>query len=91
VWNCSLIGPEAKKVFDEAQVMLDDIITNGLLSAHGIVGLFPANSVGDDIVIYKDADSRDVKGTMHGLRQQVRREVDLQWRGGAQLKRAVLL
>ena len=62
-------------MFDEAQVMLDDIIAEGLLSAHGVVGLFPANSVGDDIVVYNDSDSREVKGTLHGLRQQVKRRV----------------
>ncbi len=70
---CELFtGAEAKKVFNEAQAMLDDIINGELLTAHGIVGLFPANSTGDDIIIYEDWASKKVKGTLYGLRQQAR-------------------
>ena len=60
-------------MFSEAQVLLDDIISKGLLSAHGMVGLFPASSVGDDIIVY-DEEHREVKGTLYGLRQQVRKK-----------------
>jgi hypothetical protein len=45
------IGAEAKKIFDEAQSMLKDIISSGSLEARGVVGFYPAHSVGDDIII----------------------------------------
>lgn len=45
------VGKEAKKLFEEAQIMLDEIITNGSLQANGIVGLFEVNRKGDDVKI----------------------------------------
>jgi len=45
-------GAEAKKIFDEAQSMLKEIISDGLLEARGIVGFYPANAVGDDILLF---------------------------------------
>ena len=44
-----LTGGEAKKIFDEAQSMLKEIISDGSLEARGIIGFYPAHSVGDDI------------------------------------------
>ena len=46
------VGPEAKRVFEDAQAMLKSIISEGWLRARGVVGLFPANSVGDDVEVY---------------------------------------
>ena len=63
-------GAEAKKVFDDAQVLLQRIIDEKLLEAHGIVTLLPAQSVGDDIIVY-DEGGTDVIGVLHGLREQV--------------------
>ncbi len=45
-------GTEAKKLFDEAQLLLKEIIRDGSLEARGIVAFYPANSVGDDIIVY---------------------------------------
>ena len=64
------IGEEAKRVFDEAQVMLQNVIENGLLAAHGVVALLPAYSEGDDIKVLSE-DHLTTIGTLHGLRQQV--------------------
>lgn len=64
------IGEEAKRVFDEAQGMLQKIIENGLLSAHGVVALLPAYSEGDDIRVLSEDHLTSI-GTLHGLRQQV--------------------
>ena len=55
--------------------MLEKIIDEKLISAHGVVGIFRANSVGDDIKVYSE-DGKEV-ATLHGLRQQVGC-----WRGG---------
>ena len=63
-------GTEARKLFDEANALLDRIIKEKLFTAHGLVGLFPANSVGDDIEIYADENRSDVLTTFHTLRQQ---------------------
>jgi 5-methyltetrahydrofolate--homocysteine methyltransferase len=67
-------GEEAKKLFNDAQKMLAQIIDERWLKARGVIGLFPANSDGkDDIVLYND-DSRDeVRMTLHHLRQQTER------------------
>merc|ERR1719210_1408270 len=46
------VGSEAKKIFDEAQEMLDWIIKENILQSCGVVGIWPANSVGDDIEVY---------------------------------------
>jgi 5-methyltetrahydrofolate--homocysteine methyltransferase len=72
----SVAGAEAKKVFDEAQVMLKKIISDKLLKCRGIVGFYPARSSGDDILVYEDEDSAAPKWTLYGLRQQA--EVDSQ-------------
>src|SRR5258706_2079051 len=48
---------EAKRLFDEAQALLQEIVSQKLLAPRGIYGLFPANSVGDDVELYTD-DSR---------------------------------
>ena len=64
-------GPDAKKVFDEAHVLLEHIMCEGLLTARGVVGLFPAHALNDDIIVY-DEEGSQVQGTLYGLRQQVR-------------------
>ena len=51
-------GVEAQKLLNDANQLLDDIITNQLFTANGVEGIFHANSKGDDIFIYED-DSRD--------------------------------
>lgn len=65
-----MTGPEAKKTYDAAQAMLEKMAREGLLKAHGVVGLFPAAAQGDDITLY-DMEGSEVIGTLHGLRQQV--------------------
>jgi 5-methyltetrahydrofolate--homocysteine methyltransferase len=50
--------------------MLDRIIEEGWLRANGVIGLFPANSVGDDIEVYTDETREHVATTLHTLRQQ---------------------
>jgi 5-methyltetrahydrofolate--homocysteine methyltransferase len=60
------IGDEAKKLFDDAQVLLKRIVDEKLLSANGVIGFWPANSVGDDILL--EVDGKPV--TIHTLRQQ---------------------
>jgi len=63
-------GNEAKKIFDDANKLLNKIISENLLTANGIVGLFPANSLDDDIEIYTDDTRSGILAILHTLRQQ---------------------
>jgi 5-methyltetrahydrofolate--homocysteine methyltransferase len=65
------VGKEATKLFEDAQAMLKRIIDERLLTAHGIFGLFPANTVNhDDIELYTDESRTETFATFHTLRQQ---------------------
>ena len=64
------VGEQARLVFADAQAMLRKIIDEQWLVANAVFGLFPANSVGDDIEIYADESRDKVLMTWHGLRQQ---------------------
>ncbi len=66
----AVVGVEAKKVYADGQAMLKKIITNRWLTANAVVGLYPAQRVGDDIVLYADETRQQSVMTWHGLRQQ---------------------
>ncbi|HEX4333221.1 MAG TPA: methionine synthase [Usitatibacter sp.] len=65
-----VVGEAARNVLAEGKAMLDRIVKGRWLTASGVYGLWPANSVGDDIEIYADAKRSRVLGTWHNLRQQ---------------------
>lgn len=65
-----IVGKEASKLFLEANHMLDRIIEEKWLEAKAVIGLFPANSVGDDIEIYKDETRTEILHVQRTLRQQ---------------------
>ncbi len=65
-----VVGVEAVKLFDEAKAMLTRIVDEKWLTAKAVIGFFPANSDGDDIVLYKDDSRTEVIETLHHLRQQ---------------------
>jgi 5-methyltetrahydrofolate--homocysteine methyltransferase len=64
------IGGRARELFSDAQKLLGEIIGQKLLTARGVYGFFPANSVGDDIELYTDESRTEVLATFHTLRQQ---------------------
>ncbi|MEO6145724.1 MAG: methionine synthase, partial [Sulfuriferula sp.] len=66
-----VVGEEARKLFADAKAMLKRIIDENWLHANGVIGLFPANRVGDDIEIYTDESRTQVAMTYHALRQQM--------------------
>ena len=70
------VGPEAKKLFDEANAMLQDFIKNKKLRGSAIVTIWPANSEGDDIRVYADESRKEPIGTFYGLRQQEQKETN---------------
>ncbi|HET9930947.1 MAG TPA: methionine synthase, partial [Polyangiaceae bacterium] len=67
-------GEQARQLFAEANALLDKIIQNKWLTARGVYGFFPANSRGDDVVLYSDATREKELTTFHFLRQQVDRD-----------------
>jgi 5-methyltetrahydrofolate--homocysteine methyltransferase len=77
IFDDKAVGEEAKKLFDDANKLLDKVIQEKHLTANGIVGLFPANSVGvDDIEIYTDESRSGVKRVLHTIRQQTQKSKD---------------
>jgi 5-methyltetrahydrofolate--homocysteine methyltransferase len=66
----SVVGEEATKVFNDAKAMLKKIIDEKWLTARAVIGLWPANSQGDDILIYTDESRTEILETVHHLRQQ---------------------
>ena len=71
ILNDSVVGEAATKVFADGQAMLKQLIAEQSLSIHATVGLYPAQRVGaDDIVFYADEARQQSVLTWHGLRQQ---------------------
>jgi 5-methyltetrahydrofolate--homocysteine methyltransferase len=67
-------GEAARALYDDAQAMLKQLIAEKWLAANGVVGFWPANSVGDDIELYTDDTRTKRLATLHTIRQQMARE-----------------
>ncbi|MBG9998117.1 methionine synthase [Pseudoalteromonas sp. NSLLW24] len=65
-----VVGEQAQSLFKDANDMLDDLEKAGSLQPLGVIGLFPANRVGDDIEIYTDETRKELLTTSCHLRQQ---------------------
>jgi 5-methyltetrahydrofolate--homocysteine methyltransferase len=70
-------GTEARKLFDDAQLYLKEIIDGKLLLAKAVFGLFPAVSVGDDVKVYPGKDKREPVSMFRFLRNQEPKEKDV--------------
>ncbi len=68
------VGEEARKLYGEAQRLLERIVSEHLLQAHAVYGFFPANSEGDDIILWTDETRTLERTRLHMLRQQWERE-----------------
>ncbi|HMJ89588.1 MAG TPA: vitamin B12 dependent-methionine synthase activation domain-containing protein, partial [Candidatus Acidoferrum sp.] len=64
-------GDEARKLFADAQELLDRIVSKKLIQARGVYGFFPANRIGDDVELYTDATRTQRLTKFHFLRQQI--------------------
>ncbi len=69
----AVVGEQARSLFDDARAMLEQIVDQGWLQARGVYGIFPANGIGDDTELYRDASREEVLLTLHHLRQQTER------------------
>jgi 5-methyltetrahydrofolate--homocysteine methyltransferase len=74
IFDDPTVGEQAKTLYDEARVLLDEIVRDRLLTANGIYGFFPANTEGDDVVIYRDEARSEIRARFPMLRQQWERE-----------------
>ncbi len=74
IFDDKVVGEEAKRLFDDAQEMLDEIISKKLLTAKAVYGFFPAATDGEDIVVYHDSSRAKEHCRFHGLRQQWERK-----------------
>ena len=70
ILNNPVSGETARKLYDDAQGMLDTMIKEKWLTANGVIGFFPANALNDDIAVYTDETRTEVMATLHNLRQQ---------------------
>ena len=68
-----VVGETASQLYRDAQAMLKKIVEQKWLSANAVIGLFPANAVGDDIEIYADESRSKVAMIWHCLRQQTQK------------------
>ena len=63
-------GPAARELLANAQELLHQMVEGKLIKAHGVYGFFPANSDGDDIIVYDDSSRQRELARFHTLRQQ---------------------
>eukprot|EP00808_Paulinella_micropora_P031031 g2609.t1 len=76
IFQDKTVGQAATELFAEAQALLQKILKSGELECRGIMGFYPANAVGDDVVVWKDASRKEVEAIFYGLRQQSEKEDD---------------
>ena len=65
------LGEQAKNLYEDGHKILHSIVENDAIRMSGVFGIFPANSVGDDVEIYADVDRKEVLEVAHFLRQQL--------------------
>jgi 5-methyltetrahydrofolate--homocysteine methyltransferase len=76
IFDDPTVGEQARELFEDAQQLLRRIVSEKLLRARGVFALWPANSLGEDVEVYEDADRKNVVATFHFLRQQMPKPAD---------------
>jgi 5-methyltetrahydrofolate--homocysteine methyltransferase len=71
IFEDAAVGAQARELFADAQKLLHQITAAKSLTARGVFGFWPANSLGDDVEIYRDEERQEVIATFHFLRQQM--------------------
>lgn len=69
-----VVGEEARRLFKEANAMLDELDRTGALTPRGVAGIFPANRIGDDIAVYRDESREEILLYSCHLRQQTQKK-----------------
>ena len=70
IFDDKVVGVEAKKLFNDAKALLQQVVEKKMLKASAVIAFWPANAVGDDIELYADDTRTKVLTTLHHLRQQ---------------------
>ncbi|UYF98382.1 methionine synthase [Halomonas sp. GD1P12] len=71
ILNDEVVGEAARNLFEDAQVMLEKLLSEGHIHARGVIGLWPANTVDDDVIeVYADESREQVVERLHHIRQQ---------------------
>ncbi|MCF0070339.1 methionine synthase [Dyadobacter sp. CY261] len=79
IFEDKVVGQEATKLFEDAAVLLGEIIRDKTLKARAVVGFWPANSIGDDIVLHHfDEQTREVLCERHGSHQHIEYKISQQ-------------
>ena len=73
ILNDPKLGEAARGLYADAQAMLQRITTEGWFTTRAVIGLWPANSDGDDILVFADEARKTPIATLHTLRQQLAR------------------
>ena len=73
IFDDAVIGKQARELFDDAQKLVARIIDENLLTARGVFGFWPANSLGDDVDLYTNETRREKRATFYFLRQQLQK------------------
>ncbi|MCX6229914.1 MAG: methionine synthase [Bacteroidetes bacterium] len=77
IFSDPIKGVEAKKLYDDALVLLDQIINEKMLTANAAFGIFPAHAIGDDVVIFNDDEKSSKLADFHFLRNQEIKETGI--------------
>lgn len=78
IFDDAIAGEEAKKLYDDANKMLDKVINDKLLKANAVFGLFNANTINqEDIELYADESKQEVLTVLNNLRQQHEKRKDV--------------
>ncbi len=73
IFEDAVVGEQARELFADAQNLLDRIVREQLLTARGVFGFWPADSLGEDVRIYRDEARSETLATFHFLRQQMQK------------------
>ncbi|MFZ0712106.1 MAG: methionine synthase, partial [Terrimicrobiaceae bacterium] len=73
IFDDPVVGVEARKLYDDARQLLDDIVRNRRFRARGVLGFWTANRIGEDIQLYADSQATSPLAKFYGLRQQMKK------------------
>jgi 5-methyltetrahydrofolate--homocysteine methyltransferase len=77
IFKDEVVGAEAKRLFDDANTMLGQIIADKSLQANAVVAFYPATATGDDVALFRDEGATDKLAVFHFLRQQNKKAQNL--------------
>ena len=74
IFEDEYVGVQARDLYEDAQKLLERIVAEKIFRARGVYGFFPANRVGEDIVLYTSEERNEPRAVFHCLRQQMEKK-----------------